>query len=212
MPGSTAPMPYETRRAVGARPFFSAHPASDTTTAAAPLLSPGELPAVIVPSLRKAGFSLARLSRVVSGRLCSSLEKVSGPFLPLIVTGTISLVELARRLGRRKTLLRPFGPAVLVLAGNLAGFHQVLGVPARVLVGKGVVQAVAQHAVVDLRVTHAVAPAPAAHEVGRRVHILHAAGDRAVDHAEHDLLGGRGDRLRAGTADAVHRHGRCFDR
>jgi len=62
--------------------------------AAAPLLRPGALPAVIVPSLRKAGSSLARLSAVVSGRLCSSLANSSSPLRVLIRTGTISASNL----------------------------------------------------------------------------------------------------------------------
>ena len=76
------------------RPFFSAHPASETIIAAAALLSPGALPAVIVPSLRKAGRSLARLSIVVSGRLCSSFSKSPGLFRSQSSTGTISSANL----------------------------------------------------------------------------------------------------------------------
>ena len=58
----------------------------------------------------------------------------------------------------------------------------------------------------DLRVAHAVAPAPGAHEIGRSVHVLHAAGDCAIDESEHDFLCSAGDRLRARAADAVDRH------
>ena len=61
------------------RPRASAHAASASTIAAAPLFKPGALPAVIVPSLRKAGFSAASVSSVVSGRLCSSLSNASAP-------------------------------------------------------------------------------------------------------------------------------------
>jgi hypothetical protein len=75
-------------------PFCSAQRRSAMIIAAAPLLSPGAFPAVIVPSLRKAGFSLPRLSSVVSGRLCSSLAKLSGPLRPLISTATISASNL----------------------------------------------------------------------------------------------------------------------
>ena len=59
-------------------------------SAAAPELSPGALPAVMLPSLRKAGRSLARESAVVSGRLCSSFRKVTGPFRLGTCTGVIS--------------------------------------------------------------------------------------------------------------------------
>ena len=60
------------------------------TTAAAPLLTPGALPAVIVPSLRNAGFSAASASSVVLGRLCSSVSKMVAPLRPGTSIGTIS--------------------------------------------------------------------------------------------------------------------------
>ena len=80
------------------------------------------------------------------------------------------------------------------------------------LIGESVVQAISQHAVVDLGIAHTVPPTPAEHQVGRSVHILHAAGNRAIHHAEHDFLGGRDDRLSTGATHAVHRHGGHFDR
>jgi hypothetical protein len=51
--------------------------------------SPGALPAVMVPFGRNAGLSRARVSSVVSGRLCSSLSNRVDPFLPGTSTGTI---------------------------------------------------------------------------------------------------------------------------
>jgi integrase len=54
MPGSTVATPYDTRRATGERPLFSAQLASDTIMAAAAEFSPGALPAVIVPGLTAA--------------------------------------------------------------------------------------------------------------------------------------------------------------
>src|SRR4051794_39334392 len=65
-----------------------------TTIAAAPLLRPGALPAVIVPVSRKAGRSLVSTSTVVSGRGASSVAKASMPFLPLMSTLTISSANL----------------------------------------------------------------------------------------------------------------------
>src|SRR4030095_16123195 len=61
----------------------------------------------------------------------------------------------------RESPLRSLGPAVLTLARDLVARDQILGVPARVLAREGVVEPVAQHAVVDLSVAHALAPAPA---------------------------------------------------
>ena len=61
------------------------------TSAAAPSVMPGALPAVTVPpSGWKAGFSLASASRLESARGPSSTLTTVGPFLPGTVTGTIS--------------------------------------------------------------------------------------------------------------------------
>jgi hypothetical protein len=52
---------------------------------------PDALPAVTTPaSLIKTGFSLAKVSDVVSGRGCSSTLNSSMPFRVLISTGAIS--------------------------------------------------------------------------------------------------------------------------
>jgi hypothetical protein len=59
-----------------------------------------------------------------------------------------------------------------------------------VLVGKCVIQTVAQHAVVKLAVAHAVAPTRATDEIRRLIHILHATGCRNVDIAEQNVLCG----------------------
>jgi len=62
-----------------------------TTTADAPSLTPGALPAVTVPSFLNAGFNARNASIVVSRRGDSSVSNVTGsPFLPGISTGTIS--------------------------------------------------------------------------------------------------------------------------
>ena len=75
------------------------------------------------------------------------------------------------------------------------------------LAGKGIVEPVAKHAVIELPVAQPVAPATALHEVWRLIHVLHAAGDSDVGVAEQNLLGRRHNRLRPRTADAVHGHG-----
>ena len=56
------------------------------------------------------------------------------------------------------------------------------------LTRKRVIESVAQHAVVDLGIAHALAPAPAGKEVGRLIHVLHATADGDVGVAEPDLL------------------------
>ena len=111
-----------------------------------------------------------------------------------------------------EALLRSQGPAVLRLAGDLVFLDQILGMPAGMRVRERVVQAVAQHAVVELAVAHAVAPAGARDEIRRLVHVLHAARHRDIDVAERNLLRCRDDRLRSGAADAVDRERRHRDR
>ena len=91
-------------------------------------------------------------------------------------------------LGAGETLLRAQRPAILSIAGHLVFFDQVFSVPARMRIGKRVVQAVAQNAVIKLAVAHAIAPTGARDEIRREIHILHAAGDRDVDIAECNLL------------------------
>jgi hypothetical protein len=64
---------------------------SMTTSADAPSLTPGALPAVTVPSFLKAGFSAASVSTVVSGRIPSSRSTtVEWPFFWGISIGNIS--------------------------------------------------------------------------------------------------------------------------
>ena len=113
--------------------------------------------------------------------------------------------ELAGSLSRGKALLRAFGPTVLLFAGDLVRGREIFGVPSGMFTGKGVIETVHQHRIEDLRVTHSVTPAPGAHEIRGTVHVLHAAGDRAIDQAEHHLLCRARNRLRTRAADAVDR-------
>src|SRR5207237_6454817 len=96
--------------------------------------------------------------------------------------------ETARRLRRCEPLLRAFRPAILVFARDVEACNEILRVPPRMLAGERVIEAVAQHAVVDLSIAHALAPAPAWEQVRSAVHVLHASGDGGVDVAEPDLL------------------------
>ena len=121
------------------------------------------------------------------------------------------ILEFARCLRRRKALLRSQRPTVLHLACDLTGFCEILGVPARMFAGERIVQPVPQHAVVKLPIAQPVAPTPACREVGRPIHVFHAARHRAVRQPEHDVLGGRHDGLRARAADAVDSHRRDVD-
>ncbi len=78
--------------------------------------------------------------------------------------------------------------------------------PAGVLAREGIVESVHQHRIEDLRIAHAVTPAPGVHEIGRSIHVLHAAGNCAIDKSEHDFLRSAGDGLRTRAANPVDRH------
>ncbi len=88
--GSTPATPHETRRPIGWTPFRSAHAALARTAAAAPSPMPLALPAVTSPSFLKYGRSAASASRVVSGRMCSSVSKSASPLRVRIGTGATS--------------------------------------------------------------------------------------------------------------------------
>ena len=94
MPGSTAAMPYETRRAVGTRPRLSAHVPSASTMAAAASFSPGALPAVMVPFGRNAGLSRARSIDGPPTSIISTASASVTPFLPETSTATICDLKL----------------------------------------------------------------------------------------------------------------------
>ena len=162
--------------------------------AAAPVLRPGALPAVMVPSLRKAGLSFDEALQCRIGPIVLVLVEFHRAFSRGNFDRRDFRGEFAGRLRRRKPLLRALRPAVLVFAGDLVRSREILGVPAGVLAGERIVEAVHQHRIEDLRVAHAVTPAPGAHEIGRSIHVLHAAGNRAIDESEHHFLRSAGDR------------------
>jgi hypothetical protein len=72
------------------RPSRSAHSSEASTSAPAPSLTPGELPAVCEPSLPERPGSEASRSSDVSRRGDSSASTTVSPLRPLMVTGTIS--------------------------------------------------------------------------------------------------------------------------
>ena len=76
-------MPCATISAMGVAPICSARSALITTTAAPPFEICDAFPAVIVPSLWKTGFSFARDSVVVPGRMPSSVSNDDRLALPL---------------------------------------------------------------------------------------------------------------------------------
>src|SRR5579875_2248692 len=88
--GSTPLVACATMRARGCLPSFAATRSLVTTSAAAPSLVPGALPAVTVPSFLNAGLRRARASREVSSRGDSSdLMMIGAPFFCGISMGRI---------------------------------------------------------------------------------------------------------------------------
>ena len=92
--GSTPAWPQDTMRPSTFLPSLAACLAVISTTAAAPSLMPDALPAVTVPSFSKAGFSLAIASTVAPWRGYSSALTMMSPLRVLMVTGTISSLNL----------------------------------------------------------------------------------------------------------------------
>ena len=89
--GSRPLVAWATMRAIGVSPSAEARAADITTSAAAPSLTGGALPAVTLPSFLNAGFRARSTSAVVSARTDSSWAKSTGsPFFCLIGTGSSS--------------------------------------------------------------------------------------------------------------------------
>ena len=88
--GSTPTVVWSRIRARGLRPYSSAFSRVISRTAAAPSEIWLELPAVTLPSGLNAGFRLASVSRLVSGRMPWSVTTVSSEPFILTCIGTIS--------------------------------------------------------------------------------------------------------------------------
>ena len=114
--------------------------------------------------------------------------------------------EIAGDLCCCETFLGTLSPPILILAGNLPGFDEILGMPARMLARESIVQSVIKHTVVHLRVAEPITPAASRDKVRRAVHVLHPARECAVDQAEHNFLRCRGDGLCTRAADFIHGH------
>ena len=193
-------------------PFFSAQPASGDDHRRRAAVEAGRIAGGDGAVLAEGGPQLGKaFDRGVRAVVLVLLEEPR--LVPLAQLDRHDLVrELAGGLRRREALLRAFSPAVLLLARDLAGIHQILRMPAGMLVGEGVVEAVAQHAVVNLAVAQPIAPAPATHQVRARGPCSPCRPRSRSRLAEHDLLRRRGDGLGARAADAVDRHRRHLDR
>ena len=141
--------------AVGRRPT----PRRTSTSAPAPSLTPGELPAVCEPSLPTRPGSAASFSSEVSRRGPSSISTTVSPLRPLTVTDD-DLLGQAALVGRlQRELVRAQRPAVEVGAGHLELVADLGGLDEHLLAGERVGEPVVDHRVEHLGVAHAVAEA-----------------------------------------------------
>ncbi len=89
-----------TIRATGVAPSSRARSRDDTTSAAPPSFTFDALPAVIVPSVLKAGRSERRDSRLVSRGVSSLITRVTSPLRPFTSTAAISSSNQPSRCAR----------------------------------------------------------------------------------------------------------------
>ena len=125
-------------------------------------------------------------------------------FLTFTGNGNDLVIEPAGIAGGAGLLLRSGGELVLLLAGDAPDVVDVLSGGAHVIVVVSVPQAVLDHGVDQLLVTHAGAPAGIHGNEGSGAHVLGAAADHDVGVTGQDGAGALDDGLHAGTADHAH--------
>ena len=154
------------RVASGSLPFACAHSSEATTTAAAPSLTPGALPAVWVASSPPIAFSLASVStrRVGADRLVGLDHGLGLARLDRDADDLLGQAALVGRLGGE--LVRALGEAVHVGAGDLELVGDLARLVDHLLVGERVGEAVVGHRVDRLDVAHPEAEAGAGQQVG----------------------------------------------
>ena len=151
------------------------------TIAAAPLFRPGALPAVIVPSSRKAGLS--RPAPRSSCRAAVVLVRVERRRCPC---GRVSRWRRSRRVNLPAAWAAPKRCCERSAHRSCASrvmlevSHQVLGVPARSLARERVVRARRAACCRGSGRRPCGSPSGRRHQVRRQVHVLHAAGDGGV--------------------------------
>ena len=186
-------------------PSRSAHSSEETTSAPAPSLTPGELPAVCEPSLPCRPGSLASASSVdaAARRLVDLDDRVA--LAALDRHGDDLLGQAAVVGGGERALVRAQRPAVHVGARDLELVADLGRLLEHLLAGEGVREAVVDHRVERLGVAHAEAEARVREQVGRLRHRLHAAADADLHVARADRLVEQADRADARRADLVDR-------
>ena len=177
-----------------------------TTTAAAPSEICDAVPAVMVPSLRKAGRSLAKDSTVVSARMPSSVSTTTSPRRAGDDDRLDLGLEDAGRSGGGRPLVRTGSEGVLLDPADRVQIICGLGELAHRDVGEDVVQSVMGQVVDQCGVAVLEAGPGTWQQVRRAGHGFHAAGHDGVELAGPDQLVGQGDGVQPGQAHLVDGH------
>ena len=123
--------------------------------------------------------------------------------------------DLVREISRRHCFpglaLGCDGKLILLLAGDLILLGHILCCIAHVIAVEGIPQAVFDHGVDEVEIAHLLAIAQV-RAVRRLAHALLAAGDDDIRVTELDRLHAHGDRPKAGAAELIDLHCRCFNR
>ncbi len=201
---------HATTRASGSTPALRASSSVARTSAAAPSVTPEELPACTVPFGSKTGSSRASASTVESGRGMLVARDLGRALL----AGDRDRRDLVREAALRDRAPRPplrlDGVGVLLGAQDAVLADEVLGRLAHQLAAERAEEPVLVHGVHDLGVAHAHPESNARQQVRRRRHALGSAGEHDVVLARRDRERAERERLearRAGLVDRVGRHG-----
>src|SRR5580704_2791225 len=180
---------------------------------AAPSLRPLEFPAVTVPpSALNAGLSLARPSRVVSARACSSPRNTVIPFRPGTFTGVSSSVKTPSAFCGCSTTLTFERKTILLFTRDVPSRSDVFGCDAHRVVELRICKSFTQDAIRHFRVAEPIACSCFREQKWRPGHALNStrnvefavAGLEPLDSVDHCL--------KTAAADAIDRLPRCFDR
>ena len=185
-------------------PLRSAQSSLASTSAPAPSLTPGELPAVCDPFLTSPG-SLASASSDEPRRGASSTSTTVSPFRPVTVTDTISSASRPSSVAAIARSWRAQRPLVEVGARDLQLVADLGRLLEHLLAGERVTQPVLDHRVERLDITHAEALAGTRQQVRRLRHRLHAAADRDLEVPGADGLVDHADGAHAGGTHLVDR-------
>ena len=127
--------------------------------------------------------------------------EINDLLLDLYGNGNDLIVETAAVLGSFGLLLRGYAERIQLFTGDAPDVADVLGGGAHVVVVERIPQAVLDHSVNELLVTHAGAPAGVEGGVRSHGHVFGAAADNDVGIAGQDGAGALDHGLHAGAAD-----------